>query len=218
MKLEGGRPYIAREGLLVLEDFYGTSKRYTEELPYGISEKKISAIFSLWIELWPVSVILYSWHISVSRMCRKGFLTKHPKCGVLSCSQRKKLEFCYQCGEFPCEKYDGVKQSDSFITHFNQLKDMDKAKTSGIDVYLQELNERISILEMLLETYDDGRRKSFFCIALNLLTLDDLKKVVEQIEFETYPEQTLKERAAIAVRLLQAMAETQEISLKLRKK
>ena len=94
-----------------------------------------------------------------------GFLLKHPKCGVLSCCQRKNFEYCYQCGEFPCEKYDGVYQSDSFISHLNQLSDLEKAKTIGMDAYARELNEKTAILETLLDNYDDGRRKNFFCIA-----------------------------------------------------
>ena len=146
------------------------------------------------------------------------FLTKHPKCGVLSCSQREGIEYCYQCAEFPCEKYNGAEQSDSFITHLNQLKDMEKVKNIGIDAYIVELNEKISILKALLTNYDDGRRKNFFCIALNLLNLQDIHQVVKQIEFETCPEQSIKERAAIAVQLFQAMAYKQGVSLKLRKK
>ena len=146
-----------------------------------------------------------------------GFLTKHPKCGVLSCSMRKEIEYCYQCDEFPCKKYDGAEQSDSFITHHNRLKDVDKAKSIGIDAYSKELNEKISILETLLINYDDGRRKSFFCTAINLLELHDIKKVLSQIEFELCSEQSVKERAVIAVRLFQAAADEQSISLKLRK-
>jgi hypothetical protein len=147
-----------------------------------------------------------------------GFLTKHPKCGVLSCSQRKHLEYCYQCDEFPCKKYDGADQSDSFISHLNQLKDLEKAKNIGMDAYSEELNEKIAILETLLENYDDGRRKSFFCTALNLLELQNIKNAVAQIELEVCPEQSIKERTATAVRLFQTIADKQGISLSLRKK
>ena len=147
-----------------------------------------------------------------------GFSTKHPKCGVLSCSQRKEMEYCYQCDEFPCKKYDDAEQSDSFISHLNQLKDLKKAKNIGMDAYSKELNEKISVLETLLANYDDGRRKSFFCVALNLLELQDVKKTMERIKFEACPEQSVKERATIAVRLLQTIADKRVISLELRKK
>lgn len=147
----------------------------------------------------------------------EGFLTKHPTCGVLSCSQRKGLEYCYECDEYPCKKYDGADQSDSFITHLNQLGDMEKAKVRGINIYCDELDEKISILETLLTKYNDGRRKGFFCLAVNLLDLQDIRDVMKEIENETQPEQPIKERSAIAVQVFQRMSQQRNVRLVLRK-
>lgn len=148
----------------------------------------------------------------------KDFLSKHPPCGVLSCSQRKELAYCYMCDEFPCKKYNDADKSDSFITHINQFKDMKKAKSLGIDCYKKELTEKIAILESLLANYDDGRRKGFFCIAVNLLELQDVKTVMERIEDQIPSEMLLKEKAKSAVQLFQEMADMRNIVLKLRKK
>ena len=148
----------------------------------------------------------------------EDFLLKHPKCGVLSCSRRKGIEFCFECEEFPCRKYDGADESDSFISHFRQFADLNKAKRIGTDDYMNELNEKISMLKNLLENFDDGRRRSFFCTAVSLLDLRDIKKIVKQAETETYPAQPAKERAAAAVRLFSETAQSCGISLKLRKK
>lgn len=148
----------------------------------------------------------------------EGFLTKHPACGVLSCCQRKGLEYCYQCDEYPCKKYDGADLSDSFITHLKQFSDMEKAKTSGINAYRYELDEKISILETLLANYDDGRRKGLFCIAVNLLELQDVRYIIEQISSQTQPKQSVKDKATTAVKLFQTMAEQRNLTLKLRKK
>lgn len=144
-------------------------------------------------------------------------MTKHPTCGVLSCSQRKGLEYCFQCEEYPCRKYDGADRADSFITHLKQFRDMEKAKTLGMDVYQSELDAKIAMLETLLADYNDGRRKSFYCLAVNLLELPDIRVVLEQLACETRPEQTPKEKAATAAKLFQAMAERREYTLKLRK-
>lgn len=148
----------------------------------------------------------------------KDFSARHPACGVLSCSQRKGLEYCFQCDEYPCEKYSGADQSDSFITHLNQFRDMEKARGLGLSAYKSELDEKISILETLLAHYNDGRRKGLFCLAVNLLELHDIKCVMAQIACEAQPDQAIKERAAISVRFLQEAAEKRDISLKLRKK
>ena len=147
-----------------------------------------------------------------------GFLNVHPTCGILSCCQRKGLEYCFECEELPCRKYKSWGDSDSFITHMNYLADMKKAKEIGIEAYKTELNEKITILEELLNDYNDGRRKSFYCLAVNLLELKDVNTVMEQIKNEIKPETSLKEKSVVAVRLFNEIAEQREISLKLRKK
>jgi len=146
-----------------------------------------------------------------------GFSDVHCSCGMLLCCQRKGLEYCFLCDEFPCKKYDGVDLSDSFISHKNQFVDMDKAKQIGLEVYEAELNAKIQILEELLKNYDDGRRKSFFCNAVNLLELADTNLVMEQIRAEVEPQAPIKEKAATAARAFQAVADEKGISLKLRK-
>ena len=147
----------------------------------------------------------------------EGFSEVHPTCGILSCCQRKGLEYCFECDEFPCKKYDGEGVKDSFITHRNQFIDMDKAKRIGIEVYKTELNEKVGFLQELLKNYDDGRRKSFFCLAVNLLELSDIKAIMEQIAAEAALDSPIKARTAAAVHLFEEMATQRGISLKLRK-
>jgi hypothetical protein len=148
----------------------------------------------------------------------EGFLTKHPSCGVLSCCQRRGMDYCYLCEEYSCVKYNGADASDSFITHQNQLKDFEKVKQIGLDVYQSELNEKVDILRKLLDDYNDGRQKNFFCMAVNLLELQDVEHVMKQIAGETKSDESIKERSMTAVRLFKAMAEKRNIILQLRKK
>lgn len=147
-----------------------------------------------------------------------GFLKVHPTCGVLSCCQRKGLEYCHECGEYPCKKYVGADQSDSFITHLHQLSDMEKAKGLGMDAYKRELDEKVLLLERLLKDWDDGRRKGFFCLGVNLLEIEDVRQILGEAAEKAGPAQSAKERAALAVGLFERVAEVRGISLKLRKK
>ncbi len=143
----------------------------------------------------------------------------HQSCAIVRCSQQHGgIEYCYMCGEYPCERYDGVTDFDSFITHRNMIKDFDKAKNVGLDAYQSALNEKVEILRALLDNYNDGRRKTFFCISVNLLDLQDVKCVVKQIIAETKSDTTVKERSTLAVNLFKAMAEKRNIVLKLNKK
>jgi len=96
------------------------------------------------------------------------------------------------------------------------MKDFEKAKTIGIKVYQKELNKKIDILNTLLSNYNDGRRTNFFCIAINLFELKDIKKVMKQIEKGTKSKElNIKEKSKIAVNLFETMAEKQNIKLEL---
>lgn len=144
-----------------------------------------------------------------------GFSEVHPPCSVLSCCQRKGLEYCFLCDEYPCEKFDSADVRDSFITHRNQFIDMEKAK-NDISAYKAELDTKIQMLEELLSNYNDGRRKGLFCIAVNLLDQTDVTWVMEQLKNVPH-EASEKEKAVAAVRLVQAKADEKGIDLKLRK-
>ena len=157
-------------------------------------------------------------HTAGSSKCpgcgNEGFPAKHPACGVLSCAVRKEIMYCYECGNYPCPKYANA-HYDSFITHQNMRSDFEKAKTLGIDAYQIILTSKMAILRQLLSDYHDGRQKSFFCLAVNLLALQDLQSVMAQIAIETATLQTIKEKAAVVAALLHRMGEKRGISLKL---
>ncbi len=145
----------------------------------------------------------------------------HASCAILACAARHgNIAYCYLCEEYPCKRYENADAADSFISHQNQFKDMEKAKAIGLNAYQFELNEKVEMLQTLLQNYNDGRRKSFFCTAVNLLELQDVRDVMVQIAAAANQADALaiKEKAAIAVNLFQKMAEKREISLKLRKK
>ena len=146
----------------------------------------------------------------------EGFNETHCSCGILSCCQRKAIEYCFLCDEFPCKKYNwGL--VDSFITHVNIFRDAEKAKQIGIEDYISELNAKMDILEILLDNYDDGRRKSFYCLTVNLLDLHDVNSVIDMVVEKVGPLATLKEKAITVVGLFQALAVERGIELWLRK-
>lgn len=141
-------------------------------------------------------------------------------CKIARCSlQHGKPEYCSQCQDFPCEKYEDIDVFDSFVTHQNQKRDLKKQKKIGVEAYRTEQEEKIRILAFLLENYNDGRKKNFFCVAVNLLELEDLKSVMQEIETEkelcSLP---IKERAAYMKKRLENIADERQIVLKLRKK
>lgn len=141
-------------------------------------------------------------------------------CFIARCSQSHEgILYCSECREYPCEKYEGIEILDSFIVHRNQKKDLEKMKRMGLEAYQKELHEKMNVLDSLLSVYNDGRRKSFYCLAVNLLELRDLRSVMEEIETEVGSNQlTVREKAKIAVKYFEAMAGKRDIHLKLHKK
>ncbi|MEQ2439371.1 DUF3795 domain-containing protein [Solibaculum intestinale] len=138
-------------------------------------------------------------------------------CAIARCSlAHGKVEYCGQCVEYPCKRYENAQEYDGFITRQNQRKDMQKAMTIGWQAYQAEQEEKAEILHELLEQYNDGRRKTFYGVAVNLLELADLRDIRRRLrETASLP---LKEKAAQAAALLQETAEKRRVVLKLRKK
>ena len=140
-------------------------------------------------------------------------------CAIAKCSlQHDKVEFCFLCSEYPCWRYEGIDEYDSFITHQHQLKDIIKVQEMGIESYCEEQRKKSEILKMLLSGYNDGRRKTFYCVAVNLLPLQDIENVMKQIAEDSLDYLTMKEKAEIIVSFFQDIAIKQGIILKLRKK
>lgn len=93
---------------------------------------------------------------------------------------------------------------------------MEKAKRIGSAAYQAEQRKKWEILEFLLDTCNDGRRKGFFALAVNLLELEELQTVREELARDG--DLPLKERAARAASMLRALADRRQVELKLRKR
>lgn len=51
-------------------------------------------------------------------------------CNIVPCSlEHGAVDYCFECEDYPCDKYEGIDENDSLMTHINQLIDMEKAKT-----------------------------------------------------------------------------------------
>lgn len=141
-------------------------------------------------------------------------------CKIAGCSIRHgRVEYCNQCQEFPCDQYGRADAYDIFITHRNWKRDFEKMEAIGAEAYHSEQRQKLEILRFLLEHYNDGRRKSFFCLAVNLLDVDDLETVMEHLAEESRLKKfALKEQAAYAVKQLQSLADQRGIVLKWNRK
>lgn len=141
-------------------------------------------------------------------------------CAIAKCSlEHGGIPFCWTCPEYPCPRYDGFDDGDSFVPHRNRRQDITRVREVGLESYLAQLEEKRTILEQLLAYYNDGRRKTLFNTAVYLLPLEDLQSVMADLNSRTeLAGQSVKERALAAVELVQQAADRRGVSLKLNKK
>lgn len=137
-------------------------------------------------------------------------------CAIARCGlDHGGIAYCWQCGEFPCARYK-EDEYGSFITHQNRLRDLENARRTSMEAYHAEQREKCGILHFLLENYNDGRRKTLFALAANLLELEDLREILERLSDKTAG-LPLRERAGRAAALCREAAVRRGIDLRLRK-
>jgi len=159
--------------------------------------------------------------------CGPDFFKKHPSCAFITCCVKKKgLELCVQCKEFLCSKFD---QSivdggayDSFLTYKKAYQNLLFIRDYGIEQFIEKQQKRIELLEALLNDFDDGRSKSYFCIATTLLPIKDIEQALDETKKKMAEENVKindkKLKAKILKGHLLKKASREGIKLKLRKK
>ncbi len=145
------------------------------------------------------------------------FDSKHPPCSYITCCVKKHgLEVCSQCDEFPCPKFkDKPKiERDSFVTHKRIFNNHQTIKALGLRNYLIEQNERVTLLQDMLTGFDDGRSKSFYCLAAALLPPKDIRGAIDQAKAA---ESDIKSRAKALKAAVARAAEINGVVLALEK-
>ena len=73
-------------------------------------------------------------------------------CKIAKCSlEHGKIEYCYECEQYPCEKHQHIDEYDIFITSRRKKADLERAQSIGIEQYNREQREKVQILSYLLE-------------------------------------------------------------------
>ena len=156
--------------------------------------------------------------------CGTDFLNKHPSCSFITCCVKKKnLEVCAECLEFPCskfksnEEYQQVKESSSYPPYKKVMPNLNFIKEHGIKKFIEQQKKRIKLLEIMIENFDDGRSKSFFCISCALLPLEKLLETHRYIN-SISDSLVIKEKNKQLKDKLHLIAENLQIDLKLNNK
>src|SRR4030042_3514292 len=141
------------------------------------------------------------------------FFNKHPSCSFITCCVKKKnLEVCAECSDFPCskfkskEEYQQIKESSSYPSYKKVIPNLNFIKQHGIIKFIEQQKERIMLLETMIEYFDDGRSRSFFCKTAALLDLTDLRssldKAIEKIKEDMIKQDDIKNKAKVLKSIL----------------
>jgi hypothetical protein len=91
-----------------------------------------------------------------------------------------------------------------------------------LETFIKQQRKRVELLEKMLKNYDDGRSKSFYCIATALLPITDLEISLERTEQRLKVDKIDLDNKRIKSKVLKEFlnesAVRNKVELKLRKK
>lgn len=144
-------------------------------------------------------------------------------CKIYNCCVKKNgFVTCADCRDWPCDKFDGFFEWDSFVTHKVCRPNLERIKAVALREWFKEQGKKRAVLEKLLANYNDGRSRSFYCTATALMPIDLIKEAVNEankiVADKKVTDSDVKARAKILRSIVQDSALKSGIDLKLRKK
>jgi hypothetical protein len=153
--------------------------------------------------------------------CKTGGRLVGP-CSILHCAVKRNVEFCGDCEESKtCEKWkrhrEMGKKYDSFKCYQKLEDDIAFMEKYGLAEFRKSQKVREKLLWKMLDQFNEGRSKSYFCLAATVLDVDELENALEvarigSISFD------IKEKAKLLRSILDSIAAEKNYCLKLRKK
>jgi hypothetical protein len=164
------------------------------------------------------------YHIKGESRCSgcKSESRKFVGCTFIKCAIKKKgIEFCWDCEEsLICVKWKKHKEfsrhRDSFVCYQKLEDNIRFIQEKGIDEFEKEQKARENLLRNMLSEFNDGRSKTFYCIATTVLEIEELDKAFEEAKKQSEGLEKRK-KAKILHRILDRIAERKNYHLKLRK-
>jgi hypothetical protein len=165
-----------------------------------------------------------SYHSSGKSRCSgcKSEYRMKAGCPFITCAIKKKgVEFCWQCEDSEtCCKWSQHRKTgktvDSFKCYQTLENDIAFIQDNGIDEFKKVQEHRELLLKKMLTGFNEGRSKSYYCIAASVMEIGELENALSQAEKESETSDLI-ERAKILHGILDEIAGRKMYFLKLRK-
>lgn len=153
--------------------------------------------------------------------CKTDWRSGGP-CSILHCAVKRNIEFCGDCEENKtCKKWEKHremgKKYDSFKCYRKLEDDIGFIRKNGLDEFRKSQKVREKLLWKMLDNFNEGRSKSYFCIAATVLDVDKLKEAIKEA-CRNSRSLDIKEKAKLLHSMLDRIALEKGLYLKLRKK
>ena len=140
----------------------------------------------------------------------------------ITCALKKKgIEFCWNCEEHEtCEKWmkhrESGKKVDSFRCYQKLEDDIEFIQKNGVSEFEKTQKIREHLLNEMLQDFNDGRSKSYYCIAATVLEIEELKDVLTEARKNSYGLE-IKSKSKVLHSELDEVARKKDYWLKLKK-
>ena len=143
-------------------------------------------------------------------------------CPFITCAVKKKgVEFCWDCTESKtCEKWkkhkEAGKKVDSFKCYQKLEEDISFIQKMGISEFEKIQKKREDLLKEMLKDFNEGRSKSYYCIAATVFDIEELKNALTKAKKESY-RLDAKGKSKVLHSILNEIARKKGYCLKLRR-
>lgn len=107
-------------------------------------------------------------------------------CRFITCAVKHKgVDFCWDCRESKtCEKWKKLRESsiehDSFKCYQPLENDLNFIEKYGIEKFDEQQRIREQLLTEMLREFNEGRSKSYYCIAATVMKIEELQNALNQ--------------------------------------
>jgi len=165
-----------------------------------------------------------SYHRETKSKCDgcKSVARMNVGCTFIRCAIRKKeVEFCWDCEENTgCKKWNKHRESskvgDSFVCYQKLEDNIRFIQWNGVEEFENEQLIREKLLKEMLQEFNEGRSKTFYCIASTVLEIEELKYALIEAKKQSKG-LNIKEKAKVLHQIFDNIAERKNYYLKLRK-
>lgn len=153
-----------------------------------------------------------------------GSPTSYPSCSIFRCCVRTNgFETCAECMDFPCSRFkDAWEEYDSFLTHKRMRPNLNYIQENDVENHVHKLEKRMELFEEMLRGFNEGRSKSFYCVAATLLPVESLTGSIDSAKKKVgilgIGEEDIKSKARILKESIHNVAAKEGIDLRLRKR